>query len=162
VSSSESPGYKFLNSAAFEAARRAVRYCIGSGSGSVWIGALMRNARRSQSANCAKSDGDPGAIRGRHSRKAESRPGRAPHPSAASAAICREVGGDPGAIRGRHSRKRLASFARPRTRIPSADEHAGACPPAPTRCSPIARSSPQLRRTIQGSEETVGWLRAAA
>jgi hypothetical protein len=31
--------------------------------GSVWFGDLMGNARRSKSANCAKSNGDPGAIR---------------------------------------------------------------------------------------------------
>jgi hypothetical protein len=43
------------------------------GNGSVWFGGLMRNARRCESRNCAKSNGDPGAIRGA-SLKGESRP----------------------------------------------------------------------------------------
>ncbi len=34
------------------------------GNGSVWFGDLMRNARMSKSAECANSNGDPGAIRG--------------------------------------------------------------------------------------------------
>jgi hypothetical protein len=33
--------------------------------GSVWFGAAMRNARRSRFAKCAKTNGDPGAIRTR-------------------------------------------------------------------------------------------------
>jgi hypothetical protein len=33
--------------------------------GSVWFGVLMRNARTSKSAKCAKTNGDPGAIRTR-------------------------------------------------------------------------------------------------
>ena len=35
------------------------------GSGSVWFGSLTRNARRREFAKCAKSNGDPGAIRTR-------------------------------------------------------------------------------------------------
>jgi hypothetical protein len=33
--------------------------------GSVWLGVLMRNARTSKSAKCAKTNGNPGAIRTR-------------------------------------------------------------------------------------------------
>ena len=43
------------------------------GNGSVWFGDLMRNARRDESTKYAKSNGDPGAIRGA-SLKGESRP----------------------------------------------------------------------------------------
>jgi hypothetical protein len=38
---------------------------MGNGNGSVWFGDLMRNARKSDSRNCAESNGDPGAIRTR-------------------------------------------------------------------------------------------------
>ena len=40
-------------------------YPTSSADGSVWFGDLIRNARRSKSAKCAKRNGDPGAIRTR-------------------------------------------------------------------------------------------------
>jgi hypothetical protein len=38
---------------------------MGGAHGSVWFGDLMRNARWAEWRKCAKSNGDPGAIRGR-------------------------------------------------------------------------------------------------